>query len=80
MKTTVEIPDSLMREVKRYALDHRLSFRQVIENSLRQTLRAPRQRGSFRLKDGSVGGQGMQKDYDWGEIQELIYAHPLPRK
>lgn len=69
-----------MREVKRYALDHRLSFRQVIENSLRQTLRAPGQRGRFRLKDGSVGGQGMQKDYDWREIQELIYAHPLPRK
>jgi hypothetical protein len=73
MKTTVEIPDGLMLEIKRYALDRKLTFRQVVETSLRETLQKPRPVVPFKLKDCSFKGDGMVKDFTWDEIRDIIY-------
>ena len=75
MKTTVEISDALFKEAKRYAAKHDLTFRQVVEIGLRETISsAAKPKKPFKLKDGSFkGGHGMVKDYTWDEIRDMIY-------
>jgi hypothetical protein len=74
MKTTVEITDSLLSEAKAYARQKGISLRQLLEESLRQTLdqrkRAPEK---FHLRNCSVEGEGLTKDYTWDELRGLIY-------
>jgi hypothetical protein len=74
MKTTVEIPDALFREAKRYAASHDLTFREVVETGLRRVV-ADKAKPSkpFKLKDGSVKGTGMLKDFTWEEIRAMSY-------
>lgn len=73
MKTTVEIPDGLFREAKRYAVTHDLPLRQVLESALRSFLAGNGDKKPFRLKRASFRGDGMVKDYSWPEIREIIY-------
>ncbi len=74
MKTTVEIPDTLFRDVKQYAHDNDLTFRQAVETSLRHLIsgkESPRE--PFRLRKASFAGDGMVKDFSWPEIRSIIY-------
>ncbi|HKX00733.1 MAG TPA: hypothetical protein VJN43_23530 [Bryobacteraceae bacterium] len=74
MKTTVEIPDALFHQAKKYASAHGLTFREVIETSLRRTLdEKPSRKKPFRLRNGSFKGTGMAPGLDWPAIRELIY-------
>jgi len=74
MKTTVEISDALFKEAKRYAAKNDLTFRQVVEIGLREAISpAAKPKKPFKLKDASVGGDGMLKDFTWDEIMELSY-------
>jgi hypothetical protein len=74
MKTTVEIPDALFREAKRYAAKNNVTFRQVVESGLRSVVKeSAAAKKPFKLKDGSVGGRGMVKDFTWDEIMEINY-------
>jgi len=41
---------------------------------LRESIRQhSKRKPKFRLKDGSVGGGWMQRDYTWEEIMEMCY-------
>lgn len=74
MKTTVEIADSLFSEAKAYTEAHGLSFRELVEESLRSTLQGKRWGAKrFRMRDGSFRGQGLQADLSWPEIRRQIY-------
>ena len=74
MKTTVEIADSLLAEAKAYTAAHGLTFRELLEESLRAALQQKRRGGKrFRLRDGSFQGRGMQGDLSWPEIRRQIY-------
>ena len=75
VKTTVEIPDALFTDVKRYASANGLTFRQVIETSLRQKLEQERSAKAkpFRLRKASFKGKGLQPGLDWPAIRSLIY-------
>ena len=73
MKTTVEISDALFKQAKRYAAKHDLTFRQVVETGLRQAISPAKPNKPFKLRDASVGGDGMLKDFTWDEIMELSY-------
>jgi len=76
MKTTVEIPDPLFKEAKRFAEREGTTLRALIERGLRLVV-APRARtGRFRLRDAAVGGKGLQpgaRDAGWDRIRELVY-------
>jgi hypothetical protein len=75
MKTTVEMPDALFTEVKKYASAHGLTMREVIETSLRRTLEQESgAKKRFRLRDGSFKGNGMYPGLDWPAIRKLIYV------
>jgi hypothetical protein len=73
VKTTVEIPDPLFTEIKKYAATHGLSFRELIEASLRRTLeKQPGPKKPFRLRKVTFKGKG-QRIHDWPAIRSLIH-------
>lgn len=73
MKTTVEIPDALFTEVKKYTAAHGLTFRELIETSLRHTLEKQSRAGKpFRLRKVTYKGKG-QRIQDGETIRALIY-------
>ena len=73
MKTTVEIPDALFNEVKKYAAARGLTFRELIETSLRRTLdKQSSARKPFRLRKVTFKGKG-QRIRDAETIRALIY-------
>ena len=77
MKTTIDIADSLMNELKRTAAKEKTTMRRIIETALRAFLSNRKgSKGSFKLKDGSFRGRGMApgvREGDWSRTRELIY-------
>jgi hypothetical protein len=74
VKTTVEISDALFREAKRYAKDHDVTFRELLERSIQGLIaknNGPRK--IFRLKRCSFRGDGLVGDYSWPEVRAQIY-------
>lgn len=75
MKTTVEIPDALFIELKMFAARKNMTIRSIVEIALRQFF-ASEKKGpkGFKLRDGSVPGQGLQpaiRQGGWRQIREL---------
>jgi hypothetical protein len=76
MKTTVELPDGLVREAKRMALREKTTVRALIERGLRSVVTG-RQPGGFSLRaagfrgDGLVAGRSLR---DWEAIRDLAYS------
>lgn len=75
MKTTVEIPNALLNELRRRAAREKTTLRAIINTALRKYL-GENPRSDFVLKDGSVDGQGTQpgvREGDWQEVRRLVY-------
>ena len=49
VKTTIEIPDALVPEIKRYAAEHGIPMREVVERGVRQLLEGHSPTG-FKLR------------------------------
>ena len=76
MKTTIELSDELAKQAKAYAARKHIPLRAVIEKGIRQVLRNDRSTPKFKLRDASVGGNGLQKDFhgaDWDKIRDAAY-------
>jgi hypothetical protein len=73
MRTTVEIPDALLRRAKAYAVRHGIPLRYVFEAGLRTLLEGQSSSRHFRLKTITTKGQGLVCDGDWDTIRSLIY-------
>ena len=76
MKTTVEIPDQLAEEAKALAARENTTLRDLIEAGLRIVLRERRRRSSFKLRDASFRGRGLQpefRDADWERLRQAAY-------
>jgi ribosomal protein S5 len=77
MKTTVEIPDALLREAKRVALREKTTVRALIERGLRAVVAGRRTAKPFTLRpaafdgDGLVAGRSLR---DWEAIRDLSYS------
>jgi hypothetical protein len=50
MRTTIEIGDELLRQLKRKAADEGLTIRQIVETALRVYLGKPLKRKAYQLK------------------------------
>lgn len=78
MKTTVEIPDELLREAKQVALRKRTTVRALIEQGLRLVVRDRRGRTQrFTLRDASFRGDGLlpgRSLEDWETLRDLAYS------
>lgn len=77
MKTTVELPDALLRDAKRVALREKTTLRALIERGLRAVISGHRQGGRFELRRASFRGDGLVAGRslgDWEAIRDLAYS------
>ena len=77
MKTTVDIPDSLLAEAKELAAQRRTTLKALVEQGLRQVLRRGPPPGEFQLRDARFEGQGLQaefRDGSWDRIRDAAYS------
>ena len=78
MKTTVEIADPLLEEAKSLAARRGTTLRSVIEEGLREVLaKEPSMVRSFKLRDASVGGNGLTaefRDRPWSDVLDAAYG------
>ena len=73
MKTTLDIPDQILREIKEFSARHGLPMRETVERALRQYLAGAPRKQQFRLKTLTTSGEGLLKPRSWEEIRALIY-------
>jgi hypothetical protein len=76
MKTTVEIPDSLLAEARRLAAREGTTVRALIEQGLRQVLAERKRSGGFRVRKATFKGTGLQSGVagaSWERIREMAY-------
>jgi len=76
MKTTVEIPDSLLEEARRVAAREGRPVRALVEEGLRKVLAERKRSAAFRLRKASFKGNGLQPDVaraPWDRIRDLAY-------
>jgi len=76
MKTTVEIPEPLLREAQAAAREDRTTLKALIEAGLRVVLAHRASRQTFVLRDASVAGNGRQPEFRearWDHLREAIY-------
>jgi hypothetical protein len=77
MKTTIEIPDSLLAALRKTAAREGVTMRELVEEGVRRALDARRGGDEpFRLRKASFKGQGLQPGLDgtsWQRIRDLAY-------
>ncbi len=76
MKTTVEIPDSLLLVAKRLAEKEGTTIKVLVEEGLRRIILDRKKGKRFRLRKVSFRGKGVHDDVtegSWEKIRELIY-------
>ncbi|MCI0413856.1 type II toxin-antitoxin system VapB family antitoxin [bacterium] len=76
MKTTVEIPDSLLQEARRLAEKEGSSVKVLVEEGLRRIILERKKGKSFRLRKASFRGKGIQGEVtegSWERIRDLVY-------
>lgn len=77
MKTTVELPDALVREAQEVARVEGTTLRNLVEDGLRVALERRRAGFRFQLPDVSVGGNGLRpefRDASWDDVRAAIYG------
>ena len=76
MKTTIEIPDTLLKEARRVATQEKTTVRALIVDGLRRVLAERKRKGTFRLRKTSFKGTGLHPDLTgapWEKIRDTIY-------
>ena len=77
MKTTLDISDPLLEQVRRIAARDGETLRSLVEQGLRKVVAERKVKTRpFKLRDGSVGTPGAQSDYEklsWEEKRSLMY-------
>ncbi|NOX99980.1 MAG: hypothetical protein GXP30_09655 [Verrucomicrobia bacterium] len=56
MRTTVDLPDTLIKRIKFHTANKKVTFRSLVITALEKELSAEKK--SFRLRDASVGNAG----------------------
>ena len=77
MKTTIEIPDDLMKKAKALAARRGTTLRSIIERGIRTTLNEERSLVQYELPDRSVNGKGLQaglQQGEWADIRDAAYT------
>ena len=76
MKTTIELPDELVKQARRVAQRERASLRSLVEEGLQRSLEARRQAVRRQLDFPSYGGSGLADEFQgakWSRIRDEIY-------
>lgn len=75
MKTSVEIPDALLKAARKRAAEENTTVRALIEEGLRRVLAERKRVGAFRMRDAGFEGNGLQPGVgdSWEQIRGLAY-------
>ena len=76
MKTTVEISDTLLREVRKLATREGVTLRTLIERGLHRVVVETKHNEPFVLRRASFKGKGLQpdqRDASWERLRDLAY-------
>ena len=76
MKVTIELAHDLVDRAKAHAAKQRTTLRALVEQGPHEVLNANEEPVRFRLEDASVGGRGLQKEYqgaEWSRIRGAAY-------
>ncbi len=76
MKTTVEISDSLLREVRKLAAREGVTLRALVERGLHRVVAETGRGAPFKLRRASFKGKGLQtelREASWDRLRDLAY-------
>jgi hypothetical protein len=76
MKTTVEISDTLLREVRQLAAREGVTLRNLVERGLHRVLAETKHGVPFKLRRASFKGRGRQAEFreaSWDALRDLTY-------
>jgi hypothetical protein len=76
MKTTVEISDPLLREVRKLAASQGVTLRTLVERGLHRVVADTRTSTPFKLRRASFKGKGLQpefRDAAWDRLRDAAY-------
>ena len=76
MKTTVQIPDTLLEQAKRLASQEHTTVRALMEEGLRRLIAERKRAKPFKLRKVSFRGNGLQPQMagaDWRQIRDTAY-------
>ena len=76
MKTTVQIPASLLASATEIARQDGITLAALVEEGLRRVVDERERRAKpFKLEDASVGGNGVSPEYagSWDAVRDALY-------
>jgi Arc/MetJ family transcription regulator len=76
MKTTIELPDALVKQARQVARAEGATLRALVEEGLQHALRARRQREKKDLDFATFGGSGLTEAFessDWAALRDEVY-------
>lgn len=77
MKTTIELPDPLLRDARAIAAREKTTLKALMEEGLRTVVEKRRKRKKpFKLRMVGFRGQGLHPDigeWSWEKIRDIIY-------
>jgi hypothetical protein len=76
MKTTLDLPDPLLREARKIAQRERTTLRALVEQGLRNVVAERKATRPFRLRQVTFKGQGLVPELswdDWDKIRDVAY-------
>lgn len=80
MRTSIDIPDPLLRRAKKLARERGTTLRQLLLNGLQAVIEQETPRGPHRMKDCSFGEGGLVEGLGWSDterLDELAYGDRL---
>ncbi len=76
MKTTIELPDELLEQVRHVARREDTTLRGLVEEGLQRILEARRRMAPKHLDFPSYGGSGLATEFQgapWSRIRDEVY-------
>jgi len=76
MKTTIQIPDGLLKEARKLANERHTTLKALMEEGLRRIVSERKRRGRFKLRKVTFRGKGLQPHLEgatWDRIRDLSY-------
>ena len=76
MKTTVEISDALLREVRDLAAREGVILRTLVERGLHRIVAEAKHSAPFKLRRATYKGKGQQTELvgaSWDRLRDLVY-------
>ena len=76
MKTTIDIPDSLLQEAKKLSAQEKVTLRSLVEQGLREIIAMRKSNQTFKLRKASFKGNCLQEEFrgeGWQKIRTAAY-------